>query len=1508
MVANGLVEYGSWVDTTQENTTAPRGDLSVHRPPRSVTAGSPSAHLRSRATGEVKRVNYRLLLGLIIGLAVLGGAVLGLHRLQVNRNAGNLAALARQRLKQGKTGEALGLFARYLGLRPNDVAVQREYAELVLGQSLEIGASQNDLKRAYDSLEQAVRRNPEDDELRLKLAEFQVRVGRFGDAHEHLETLRSRLAAVPGGATPEQGIDRTKMHLLLAKALAGQGDFDSAARQAGDLIGFDVQQRAFDADRQPVDETDPYVLLATILDERLDDAAAANAVIDELARRRGQDAAAWLARARWHRQRGDVDSATEDLEKARAIAAESPEVVWGGFELASAKGDLAGARAIATRARELFPADERVYRGLASLALQEQDLATAETVLREGAVQVPGKASLLLMLADTQLQLGKIDDADQTLAQVEELFGTANPAVGLLQSRVFIARRRWTDARRRLEEIRPLAVGVPELTRQIDLCLGQCYQNLEEFDEQLDISRRILVDDPTSLVARVAQAAAMEAAGRPDDALAEFETVAAALPAGRLAGVPQVWYPLLQLRVLAQTKRPVADRDWSRVDDLLAALESSAAVSASQIVLLRADVLARKGETDAAVDLLERASKEPNAEPQVWSALTMLTLRERGPAAARELLARLPPTLAAHPAILSVRIQLAARAPTADSDRELADLEAEARDLPAEDSARLLSSLAAVRRELGNLTEAERLWQAAAARQPDDLRSRTALLEMAMRTGDLDKAKAAVAAIEAVAGKDSARVRVAQAGVRILEVRQSQEKNELETGKVELSAADQRLLDQARNLLIEAENDRPGWPLIQTYAAEIEGLRGDIPAAIDRLQRAVRMGPVNPDVVRQLVALLYTSNRLEEARKAIEMLGPDGLAGLERLSAEMELRSGNLDDAVAIAERAVNRDSKNGGELLWLGQLLDRSGKRERAGELLARAVEASPDRADAWVTLFSHQLSTGRRRAAEITLDRAAAALPSPARDLVLAQGAEMLGRIDDADRALRNAAAAAPRDIGISTARAQFLVRTGRTEAARQVLRDILAMADDGAEARGMKAWARRKLAELTAERGTYAKLSEAVALLDANASPDGRLDAEDAAVKIGLLANRPEPASWRQAIDVLERLRKQQPLTTSQRLTLAGLLDQVGRWEESRQELMSVVSAPKTPPAFMALLADKLIVHGEFGNARAWVKRLQDVAPDAPVTLALEARLAVAEKDRTRAAALAKRLMPVDEVPTDQVGQLAAIAQLMEELDFPKAADTVLAKYSARSVDGVVARAQFLGRQRRTDEAFDVLDAAWGRMPLERLLTTAVDALRSNPRAEAAAGRLEQWLTKARRIDPDSVVIALVEADLLGIQERRTEAESRYREILGRKGLDPVQAAIVSNNLAFHLAEPKTAAEAKRLVDAAIGTLGPHPDLLDTRGMVLLAQGASREAVADLEQAILQPSDVKFLHLACARLQAGDKAAAREALERGRKKGLSAARLTAADRSRLRELETALGVAPEQAGPGEVDAGRG
>ena len=137
--------------------------------------------------------------------------------------------------------------------------------------------------------------------------------------------------------------------------------------------------------------------------------------------------------------------------------------------------------------------------------------------------------------------------------------------------------------------------------------------------------------------------------------------------------------------------------------------------------------------------------------------------------------------------------------------------------------------------------------------------------------------------------------------------------------------------------------------------------------------------------------------------------------------------------------------------------------------------------------------------------------------------------------------------------------------------------------------------------------------------------------------------------------------------------------------------------------------------------------------------------------------------------------------------------------------------------------------------------------------------------------------------------------YRELLDRKDLGGTQAAIVANNLAFHLARPDTIDEAKKLIDGAIVELGPHPDLLDTRGVVRLAAGEPRLAVADLQEAVLAPSPVKFLHLALAQVEDKQGNAARRSLDQAKKLGLEPSRLSPADRQRYDRVEAALGTSP-------------
>ncbi|MEI7782005.1 MAG: tetratricopeptide repeat protein, partial [Planctomycetota bacterium] len=697
------------------------------------------------------------------------------------------------------------------------------------------------------------------------------------------------------------------------------------------------------------------------------------------------------------RQRGNLAAAKQDVAKAGQLAPKDIDTLLAAFELAMAEKDLAKAATIMQRGLELAPDDERMVRGSVILAMQQADPAKAIELLETSLAKTPGRPTLLLMLGDALLQTNKLAEVEQAIARLKEAIGNSSPAVGLLEARLLIAQNRWMQAKSRLEGVRPLVAGSEDLTRQVDLYLGQCYERLGQFDEQLDANRRVLTDDPTSLAARVGAASALLAGGKADEAQGEFELVAAAIPKDRLAGVPQVWSPLLQLRVATQMKRPAAERDWSTIDDLLEVLQQSQNISSGQMALLRADVLVRKGESDAAVDMLKTAVQADPKDPQLWAALATLSLRDQDAAQARGVLKRVPEELADSPNLLLVEAQLAAREPAEEAAKQLADIERRAAKIPAEQGGRVLSALASIRLGMGQPEEAERIWAIVTEKTPDDLRVRTALYELAREQGNPEKCRVRAAEIATLAGATSPQARLAQAGTLVLVVRESQKKKAVgEQTTVELDTSERNKLDEARNLLIEAENDRPNWHQIQQLFAEIDGLRGDMPAAIEHLQRAVRMGPANPAIVRQLVALLYASNRLDEAQQALARLGPDGLEGFERISAEMEMRSGKFDEAVALAERSVSKDSKNPRDLLWLGQLLSRSGKGDRAEDVLERAVREAPDQPETWLTLFSHQISAGKRKPAERTLERAADKLPETKRQLVLAQGNEMLGRFE--------------------------------------------------------------------------------------------------------------------------------------------------------------------------------------------------------------------------------------------------------------------------------------------------------------------------------------------------------------------------------------------------------------------------------------------------------------------------------------------------------------------------------
>lgn len=322
----------------------------------------------------------------------------------------------------------------------------------------------------------------------------------------------------------------------------------------------------------------------------------------------------------------------------------------------------------------------------------------------------------------------------------------------------------------------------------------------------------------------------------------------------------------------------------------------------------------------------------------------LLSLRTQDPASARRLLEAAPAEVADSPIVMMAAAQVAARLPAEESAASFTAIESRATALKKEESGQLLANLGSIRRATGNLVEAERLWQAALAVRPDDIQIITALQELACDSGDVARATAAAAEIAKLAGQNSPQGKVASAAAILLAVRRQQAQRLEDAAPAQRRTAaattpqEKEQLTSAYNLLVEAENDRPNWARIQRLLADIAILRGDLPEAVERLQRATRQGVADPNLLRQLLSLLYATNRLDEAQQTLTRLGPDGASGLERLSAEIDLGTGRFEDAVTAAERSLDSgEQANAADLLWFGQVLAQ-GRKGRAGRRGAAA------------------------------------------------------------------------------------------------------------------------------------------------------------------------------------------------------------------------------------------------------------------------------------------------------------------------------------------------------------------------------------------------------------------------------------------------------------------------------------------------------------------------------------------------------------------------------------------
>src|ERR1700719_2932830 len=156
------MNFHSLLDATvrPQNPEAPDRPVSLTKD-ASVALGYRLAEIRPRRKLQEKRILWLLAAG-----AVAAAAVHLVHELQVKLNAGAFLRQAELAQQQGNRQQAAIYLSGYLGYKPEDAAILTRYAILLD----ELATAPKSRRRAVLALEQALRREPRNEDLRRRAA------------------------------------------------------------------------------------------------------------------------------------------------------------------------------------------------------------------------------------------------------------------------------------------------------------------------------------------------------------------------------------------------------------------------------------------------------------------------------------------------------------------------------------------------------------------------------------------------------------------------------------------------------------------------------------------------------------------------------------------------------------------------------------------------------------------------------------------------------------------------------------------------------------------------------------------------------------------------------------------------------------------------------------------------------------------------------------------------------------------------------------------------------------------------------------------------------------------------------------------------------------------------------------------------------------------------------------------------------------------------------------------
>lgn len=1432
-------------------------------------------------------ISWKRLLIVFGVLFITSVAVYGLHVVQNRRHASSKKENATKLLADGtkdpaKRDEAIKLLDQYLKMEPGDEATFRKYAEVNFERAKD---EPKQSLAASEAVEKFLRQFPENPAERKKLIELYLTIAKLESARQHIRILFDK------GREFREDVD------LLDKA---------ATCEVG--LGGDIAQAVKYLDEAIQTKKAPPRIVERMLgllhntkaynDPRFTPSKYVGILVNEDPYR--SDVEARVLAGRYLLTAGDATNARRHIKDALAMpgGATNSEALIAAAELErseiksaeTVQPQLKKARAHLETAFALDKKNVRAGLMLAENLTDLNELKNAIDVLRQAAESLnDDMPDSMRAVVDKLLDLDERELSGRLIEKIARNELDRETIVKYFRGRVEILKKNWTAARPLLEESAPVLVRVPQYHKKAMTGLGQCYAAIQNPDKELECFLAAHRDDPLYLPARIGMADAYLKLGKYAEALAEYKVIVN----GYGLNDYRVHYAKLEHRAAA--RQPAASRNWEPFE--LALGKESERTADLQVLYADSLTLRVPPDFEKARLILESVIVKEPKNANAWITLARIASRGNG-ADADKFLERMSQQLGD---VVDVRLLRSALLVSRGRRPGVADfrkLVAGADKFEMLERRRLLLGLSegctraalivddAEARAMREL--AIEFLRGAAELDPNDLVSRSAIIDLSILTGRKDLIDDTLAQIAKVEGEKGPIGTLARVILKLPDVR-----------KIEDKAARAAAISDLRDLLLQAKKSRPGWARVYVVLAQLDEMEGLSDAALANYKEALDKGDRQEFVIRRAVEL-YRDRRQEDQAALLlnslytEMNLPDDL---ERFRAIKDLLARDIPKSERpTIDRIAPAESKEWRILLLRGALLSAIGADDDALTALRAAVALGDNVPETWGALVGHLVRVGRLDDAKRATKQAEQATPPKTETaraelmIVIAGCHEVTGDFKQAEHWFREALKTAPRELNPNRQLLLFLQRSGSAEADAMLRR----MTDDPAQ--DIARWARRHLAlTLMARRDAYQQRHLALQLIDRNTAVSPN-DPED--VKARAVVQTIDPVTREEGLKTLKKFGEWGDLTPDEFLLVGRLYFEQGKVFES----VDFFERAARPRAGLMIehLAGLIRVYtgiGKLAQARSTLERLKSFAPRSWDGIREEARilhLEALEAEKSNRPDEKKRLddQALALILTYPNALTEAFIRnktgpLLEELGFNSEAETYYTRLltEAKEPNPHFPLASFLVRQKRSVEAIALAKKYEDKTPPALTARILTGAIRTKNPGSAAERDAAAWL-ETRLKNPQNTLerVALLTSraelfEAIGDYER---AIAGYQDALVlAKTAKPEEIKdfapeLITNNLAMILAlhRPQDAEKAIKMMDEVIAIRGPAPVFLDTRAVAYILKGDKPdEAASDLQLALIQQKKAVYLfHLAWAYdLNVNKRAQREEMLEEARKLGI-------------------------------------